>query len=392
MSKTIKSVGSYLGHAVTDPIKASVNPFDMEGWRTIAADATNTDPGEVVRNNAGDSAADTLHSVVSSVAPAVAGYFFGPLASAGLRTAFSYGDGGSLGSSLGTGAKSYATSVAGSALGSLASSAPSSSAGVFGGGTGGAASSYGGDIAGSYGDITDASLDGLSSGIGSSSSALGSGSTAGLGAFGNSAGDIASSTLNTGGNVASSTGSLLGNLSKYSPLLSAGLGAYTNLSAKNDLLDAEKANQKLLTPFLNQQFTPGDLTQDPGYQFQLQQGNQALDRQQAAKGNYFSGQALQEAQNLGQGLASTTYNDAFQRFLANQGQKLSAADALTGVNNDIGNTKAGSTTNLGNLFSSTAGSLLGGSAYGNQGQLLGQGSSGLSPELLALLTRQQSRV
>lgn len=65
-------------------------------------------------------------------------------------------------------------------------------------------------------------------------------------------------------------------------------------------------------------FNPGDLTKDPGYQFRLQQGQQALDRRAAAGGNYFSGGALKEAQNFGQGLADQTYNDAYNRWLDQQ--------------------------------------------------------------------------
>lgn len=67
-------------------------------------------------------------------------------------------------------------------------------------------------------------------------------------------------------------------------------------------------------------FTPGDLTKDPGYQFNLAQGTQALNRRAVAPGGsgYFSGAALKEAQEFGQGLADRTYNDAYNRWLQEQ--------------------------------------------------------------------------
>lgn len=88
------------------------------------------------------------------------------------------------------------------------------------------------------------------------------------------------------------------------------------------MASGEQANtmlqNKLASGQLGASFTPGDLTKDPGYQFNLEQGEQALARRQAAGGNYFSGAALKDAQRFGQGLASTTYNDAFNRYMREQ--------------------------------------------------------------------------
>lgn len=155
-----------------------------------------------------------------------------------------------------------------------------------------------------------------------------------------------------------------------SPLLSAALGSYSNDAAEDALLEQQKKNQGILQPFLNANFEPGDLQSDPGYQFQLNQGNQALDRKQAASGNFFSGGALKEAQEFGQGLADTTYNSAYNRWLQSQGQKLGAAGALAGVNDNIGNIKANSIVNTGNVLSGAGAGILGGNGYSNTGALL----------------------
>jgi hypothetical protein len=123
---------------------------------------------------------------------------------------------------------------------------------------------------------------------------------------------------------------------------------------------------------LTKPFTPGDLTQDPGYQFNLQEGTRALDRKNAASGNLFSGAALKEAQQFGQGLADNTYNAAYQRDMANKnqlysalsgasGSGLNAAGTAAGINENTGNARANSTIATGNTFNSTLASILNGS-------------------------------
>lgn len=63
----------------------------------------------------------------------------------------------------------------------------------------------------------------------------------------------------------------------------------------------------------NVEFNPEDYINSPDYQFQIDEGQRAMDRANAARGSFFSGNALREAQQFGQGLASGFYNDAFSR-------------------------------------------------------------------------------
>lgn len=56
------------------------------------------------------------------------------------------------------------------------------------------------------------------------------------------------------------------------------------------------------------------LEADPGYQFRLQQGTQAMERSAAAKGNLLSGNTLAAAQQFGQGLASEQYDKKIQQL------------------------------------------------------------------------------
>lgn len=52
---------------------------------------------------------------------------------------------------------------------------------------------------------------------------------------------------------------------------------------------------------------------DPGYQFRVQQGQQALERSAAARGGLLSGRALKDTADFSQGLASQEFGQAFAR-------------------------------------------------------------------------------
>lgn len=71
---------------------------------------------------------------------------------------------------------------------------------------------------------------------------------------------------------------------------------------------------------LTQPFTAADYlaNKDPGYEFQLNQGQQALQNSQAAQGGVLSGAALKSLINYNQGVASTGYQSAWDRWNAQQ--------------------------------------------------------------------------
>lgn len=157
-----------------------------------------------------------------------------------------------------------------------------------------------------------------------------------------------------------------------SPLLSAAFGTYSNDKAAKALLEQQRNNQALLSPYANGfSFNATDLQNDPGYQFNLAEGTKAADRAQLARGGYFSGDAAKELATFNQGLADNTYNSAFNRALQGRSAGLQGALATAGVNTDIGNIKANSATNQGNLYSGALGALLGGKSFTNTGALQG---------------------
>jgi hypothetical protein len=74
--------------------------------------------------------------------------------------------------------------------------------------------------------------------------------------------------------------------------------------------------------------TGADVMAEPGYQFGLQQGQQALDRQATARGMRNSGAALMAAQRYGTDYGTTKYNDAWNRM---QGERTNEFNQLASV-------------------------------------------------------------
>src|SRR4051812_11608734 len=83
------------------------------------------------------------------------------------------------------------------------------------------------------------------------------------------------------------------------PYLAAGKTALGMLASENDIA-----------------LDPSKIQMDPGYQFGLKQGQQAIDRQTAAAGGRISGAALKAAAQYGTDYATTGYSAAYGR--ANQ--------------------------------------------------------------------------
>lgn len=74
---------------------------------------------------------------------------------------------------------------------------------------------------------------------------------------------------------------------------------------------------------------------DPGYQFQMDQGQQALNRSHAAAGNLSSGNADADTLKFSQGVADQSYGNYVSRFLpyltGTQGATAGAANAAAGL-------------------------------------------------------------
>jgi hypothetical protein len=110
---------------------------------------------------------------------------------------------------------------------------------------------------------------------------------------------------------------------------------------------------------------------DPGYAFQLQQGNQALQNSAAAGSGALSGAALKDLIGYNQQFAGSAYNDAFNRYQTQQGNIYSR---LMGVS-QLGQNSASGVGTQGVALAGNAGQAISnaGAAYG--AGIVGAGNS-----------------
>jgi len=92
-------------------------------------------------------------------------------------------------------------------------------------------------------------------------------------------------------------------------------------------------------------------TSNPAYQFQLKQGQQALDRSAAARGMGYSGAQMKAAQQFGQGLASQEYDKQYNRASGEFGDYY---NRLAGLSQG-GQQAAGSMSQAGGQYAQNAG-------------------------------------
>lgn len=142
---------------------------------------------------------------------------------------------------------------------------------------------------------------------------------------------VPSSALPSGGIMGGTSSS--GGGSAYGGALGLASNIYSGLSQDEAL---KKQRQQLLAA--NQQqaanletFDPSNITNDAGYKFNLEQGQQGLDRMLAARGSLFSGQALKAASEYNQQYADNALKDAYQRWADRTG----AQNAIIGSGGQI---------------------------------------------------------
>lgn len=124
------------------------------------------------------------------------------------------------------------------------------------------------------------------------------------------------------------------------------------------------------------QFDPGKFTfnfeEDPGYQFRLAEGNKAMDRSAAARGNLLSGGQAKALTQYNQGMASQEYGNAFGRAMqehsveaGRKGDQFNRLAAMAGVGqtasqqmqsagNVYGQQVSQGNMNIGNAFANNA--------------------------------------
>jgi hypothetical protein len=131
--------------------------------------------------------------------------------------------------------------------------------------------------------------------------------------------------------------------------------------SQNAQIDAEIARLNSSPDYgsLSRSFTIDDYEADPGYQFRLDEGNKAINAAQAARGNFYSGAALKEANKYNSNMASQEYGSAYDRWTNNQNNKFNKLQAVSSAGQGANTTQA-------QLNQGYAGAQ--GSIYGAQGQ------------------------
>lgn len=99
------------------------------------------------------------------------------------------------------------------------------------------------------------------------------------------------------------------------PWLQAGRGALTQMQ----------------DPYFQQNFSQSDFQADPGYQFRLQQGMDAIQRSAAARGGLGTTGTMKSLNDYAQGQASQEYQNAYNRFTNNQTNRFNRLASLSGM-------------------------------------------------------------
>ena len=173
------------------------------------------------------------------------------------------------------------------------------------------------------------------------------------------------------------------------PFRQAGVDATSKLS---DMLGTSGKTDAQGYGSLASNFTPADFqaNKDPGYDFQLKQGESAVRNADTPTAGALSGGTLKDLMGFNQGMASTGYNNAFNRFqqqnnnifsrlsgIAGMGQNAAANTGTAGTQLGIGagQAQAGAGASLaGGIVGAT--NSLGGGAYSLAGLLSNQGGGG----------------
>jgi hypothetical protein len=172
----------------------------------------------------------------------------------------------------------------------------------------------------------------------------------------------------------------LGGLEKYygagvgfqEPYMGAGAGAVNQLA-------------QLYGPggVYTKQPTYDELSLDPGYNFRIQQGQQAMLNAARGGGLAGSGAALKAAARYGAGEASQEYQNAYSRFMANRAAVTQGLTGLAGLGANAANVSSGlaGTTgaNTANVYRGTAGDLS--NLYGTTGTNLANVYTGAGRDL-----------
>lgn len=118
-------------------------------------------------------------------------------------------------------------------------------------------------------------------------------------------------------------------------------------------------------PEYNRPFQTSDFHADPGYEFNLSEGQRAIEQGSAGKSGLLSGNEMAAASKYSQGLASTEYQNAYNRY---QNQITNSYNRLLGIGT-LGQAAAGQNAAAAGNFANSASNAM---IAGGEAQAAGQ--------------------
>jgi hypothetical protein len=153
------------------------------------------------------------------------------------------------------------------------------------------------------------------------------------------------------------------------------------INAGTEALGQEQTMSANAPSFTAQDFANNE---DPAYAFDLQQGQQAIQRSAAAGGGLQSGGTLKSLSDYSQGQASNEYQNAYSRYMNNQNTQFNRLASIAGTGQTantnlnaagMNTTNAVSANTIGAGNAQAAASIAGGQQWGNTMSSLGTGLS-----------------
>lgn len=171
---------------------------------------------------------------------------------------------------------------------------------------------------------------------------------------------------------------------------------------RSDLMPYQQAGTMALSelqsrlPELTKPFSLQDFTASPAYQFNLEQGQKAIDKAAAARGAFYQPGTLQDISRFSQGLASNEFQNAFSNYNTNLNNIWNRLYGLTGTGQNAaaqtGGFAQGAATNIGADITGAANARAAGTV-GVANALTGAAGTGVNAYLMnQILSRNQNPV
>lgn len=145
-------------------------------------------------------------------------------------------------------------------------------------------------------------------------------------------------------------------LGQEQPFMQAGYGATNTLGKLLGTTSGTPTGTNLPNGYLTQTFDPSSFTSTPQYQFQMQQGGQAIRNADTPGMGALSGSALKDLMSFNQGLASTYYGNYFNMQQQQQNNFFSRLSGIAGLGQNAATNTGTAGTSLGaGIAQSTAG-------------------------------------